>query len=577
MNSKSISSSTGKQILFCLSVFSFVFLWLFFQMNRGIFFADVGYHIYEAQQAFQHFGRPCVQFWLTSYLSGAWLFICPSENIFYWNALGGCIVGALTYVAAGLLILEIFPISRKHLLIILAISALFQVYPTYDFAVNYYNLPFLVALFAIFLYLKSRNSSKTCLRVIYLVSSSALFALLPSLRIATICFILTPIVYELVMSLFNKVIDWKNICTYTMSLFICLCGTYLLYQMWHRSIPEFELCGAPTLKGHSIDAILLLTLKQIILYCRFSIPITGIFLVLRYFSKTKYRWEWLILIPVIAYTLYFGWYFYCSGSVFSYPRMFANYRKFQLILPFVLLTLLLLPIFRKHNHAEEKRFFSHSEMELRVTLLMLTVFGIIYPFGSDCFIYKALYSIPLLLPILLVLMREHIDCSLSLYRTCLTSLALIGVVSYPCNADIHVKSDYNRLHMNVPYQSKALSGMLETQVKVEATEKMIHVIQQYTKPQDEILFNSLAYELLPGAEVRSWMHPPYHVPAVKDSDFLVYSQNKPLPKIAVDFKGDESWASELQSLHYQKVYSTKIMLDPQEEDSEFSVWIRENE
>lgn len=546
-------------------------------MSRGIFFADGGYHLYEAQQAFHYFGRPCVQFWLTSYLSGAWLSLCPSENIFYWNALGGCLVGALTYVVAGLLLLEIFHVSLRSLFIILVTTALFQVHYIFDFAPNYYNFPFLIAEIAIFFYLKSRNASKQTSRIMYLICSAVAFSLLPSLRIPTICFVFAPIIFELTVAFFSKTVNRKSIIIYSATALICLIVSYGLYATWHGHFSEFEICGAPTLKGHSIAHIALLTAKQLCCYSVASIPVVGFFLLARRYSESKYRWEYLLLIPVSIYFLFFCWYFYLSDNIYSVPKLFMACRVIQFILPLVLLMLVLLPSRWGIQYVASSADPHQSESEFRLILLMITAFGILYPFGSDCFIFRLPNSLPLLLPILLLLMREHLVLNPLLYRVSIISMILIGLASFPCNADSHVKTDYNRLHMNVPYQVKTLAGMLETPEKVEAHEKMIHAIQQYTQPQEEILFNSIAYELLPGAEVRSWMHPPYHIPAVKDSDIIAYRQNKHLPKVAVNYRGDESWLSELQSLHYQKVYSTLIVLDHREGASEFSIWIRESE
>lgn len=573
-------------LLFCGAVFGFILLWLYPQMNHGIFIADTGYHIYEAQQSFHAFGHPSKLMWLTSYIGGAWLSLCPTDAVFYWYALGGAILCATSYVAAGLIIREIFPIPLPRLFLILAVSSVFQIHFLYDFAVQYYLLPFCVAEIAFLLYLKSRNRKEH--QTLYLICSALTFSVLPALRVPTICFIAAPVLYELCLAFSSKSVRWRPICIYSLTCILGLALVYFLYGLWHAGFEEYQFgCVSSLERSHSIDHILLLSLKGAYHSFKQAIPLIGIICLMRLCAKSKYRLEWLILIPVLWYSLDSIRYYYFCHEQLTLHSAFRALIRFQQTLSFVLLSLILLPSRWGINAEDFRKLGGQHYDEFKLSLLMLTSFGILYPIGSDCFIIKTLYSLPLLLPILLIIIRDYFRVNPWAYRSVMLSLPVIAFAILPGNVDTHAKSTYNRFHMTAPYQTGTLAGMYETPEKVETQEKLIHAIRHYTKPHDEVIFLSLLYELLPAAEIRSWMYTTYHLPLAQDENIDIFIKNKPMPKVAILVKGehdarwDEDWEKRLRSLRYQKVYTTDCAMalcgEDDVTDSEFSIWVRREE
>lgn len=573
-------------LLFCGAVFCFVLLWLYPQVTHGLFIADTGFHIYQAQQAFQGFGYPGRMIWLTSYLGGAWLSLCPTEGIFFWNALGGAIICSLSYVLAGLIIREIFPLPLIRLFFILAVSAVFRIHFISYSGVHYYTLPFVVAEVAILFYLKYRNSNNEISKTGNLICSAVFFSLLPALRFPTICLIFAPIAYELVLAFYTKRINRKPILIYTAAASITLCCIFLAYLTWRQGFSEFQFILYPDNINttHSIGHLLYVTAKDIFTSSIIAIPLIAVVWLLRRFSSSPYHWEYLLLLPVIAFTFSPAWEYYVCHSDFTLSSPFKALCNIQRASIIFLLCLILLPsrlgIGIQAKDAE-RHGYSHG-IEFKLSLLMLTGIGFLYPLGSDCFGFKTLYALPILLPILLILLGDYMGLKRSVFRIIIGSMVLIALSVLPGNVDTHAKSTYNRFHMTKPYQVSALSGMYETPEKVAIHEKLIHAIRQYTKPHEEVMFISFLQELLPASEIRSWISTSYFPPHAQDRNIDIYIQNKKLPRVAILVKGehnaqwDAEWENKLQSLHYQKVYSTgcAMAICSESPNSEFSVWIR---
>lgn len=579
--------SVLRRPLFCVAVFVFVLAWLLPQMNHGIFIGDTGYNLYEAQQAFHFFGRPSPHLWLTSYIGGAWLALFPSEGVFYWYALGGAVICALTYVAAGLIIREIFSVPYVRLFVVLAISAVLQLHLLHDFSINYYSLPFGVAEIALLLYLKSRNAVQPRAQLLYLIGSGMVFSVLPALRMPAICLVYTPVAYELALSVCGKGVKWKSVFIYIATTVVCMGCLYLLYCAWHNAFPEVAFAGDANVEGHSKRFILFSTLTTFFRCFWGGVFMVVALLLIRRMAFAKYVWRWLLFIAAAIYILYCGWCSFCSGEHDSVQLAFSHMYVLQVAMPFLLLILAILPARWGIRQIAPENIRARDNFEFRLTLVMIACFGIFYPFGTDTGSLKILYCIPLVSPLLLIILRDYIGWKTSCYRVCVFFMLLLSLAALPGTVDTHAPAARSRLMTTTPYRIEALRGMYETPQRVASHEKLVHAIQQYTAPQEEVLFIGHVYELLPAAKVRSWMHPQYRIPFFASSDIDTYMRNKNLPEVAILIRGDyydskiATWESEFLPKYYQKVYFTDCapaLCDGEQAPlHEFSIWKRKKD
>lgn len=575
---------TGRVVAFCLSVFTFALICILPQMNHSFYVADVGYYAIESQQAFHLYGRPCYLFWLTSYINGAWMALCPAEMMYYWFSLGGALLCALTYLVAGLIVREVYEVKLIPLFVALAVTALSQKHLLYDYSINYYTLPALFAEMGIWMYLKSRNALLRKHRVLFLLLSASFFALLPALRVSAICMAFIPIAYEILLFFIHKRIDWRTLGIYVISLCVGLSLVFLLYALWHSKFEEFLYAGDNVIGNHGIPYLLWLTFKGIAKCMVCCIPLTLFCLALRRFSASKFRWELLFILPLIGCALYFCWlhYYVASPYLGSTSRYFSAWISgFQNAIPLVLMVLAFIPARYGLRDDESSETPEEQRKEFRLRLLMLAGFALAYPLGSDCYATKLLYAYPVCCPLLLLLLRDRLSCAVSSYRVILVTAVLLGFAAQPVNIETPLTIK-NRLAASAPYHVRTLAGMYEIPQKVAIHEKMIHAIQQYTQPQEEVLFLSSYFEVLTAAERRSWMHPMYIMPPFEESAIDVYAQHKPLPRVAVMTSGSRrvvhTWESKFLTEHYRKVYSSECAYalcgGEHSIDSEFSVWLR---
>lgn len=570
-------SLSQKRLIWDAILFIFVILWLYPQMTHGIFISDTAYHLYEADQAFNLYGRPFNMFWLTSYVGGFWMSLNPTEMVCWWAALGGCLTCALTYIMAAHIIPLVLPCKRITLYICLFVTVIFQMHFIYNFAIHYYTLPFLWAEIAVYLYLKSLSKEKHKLSLIYLILSALTASLLPSLRLPLILLVFFPVGFEIAQYTQSKRISWRRIAFYSCTALLGLIASYLFFLLWKSYFPELNQCAAPINKHMQ-----LLDLVELYIYyydhaiLRASMWLGGVFLLYRLSVRIQTATEIILVSLLLFCSIGLGIYTYSGAIPYCNFPFYYLIRSQEKIVIFLMM-LSLLWYFREKKKSADPRIKEHWNTVIR--LLFISLFVIIYPVGTDN-TARILHGFPLTAPLCMLLLKQYAGWDRKRFAMCIFSLVPLSLAIQPLNVGHHT-TPHNRVTCNYPYTLLSLKGMYETEERVKNHELLIKTIQQYSKPKEEILFLSNIYELLYFSGRRNWMQPFHRVPEFNQSSYSDYIKMKPLPEIAVmDYSEDEnvrdSWEQNVLLPYYEKIYSTdcspSICHGKEKDKAEFSVW-----
>lgn len=567
-------------VIWDVILFTFVMLWLYPHMTRGIFISDTAYHLYEAEQAFHFFGRPFTMFWLTSYLGGWWLSLNPTDMLYWWSALGGCAVCALSYVFAGHVVRRILPCRLSVLYVCLMVACVFQLHFLYDYAVHYYSLPFLWAELAILLYLKSLDSTRRGVSLLYLALSAFVASWLPALRLPLVVVVALPVLFELAVPLFGKKIVWARAVVYSVTAAVGLVLSYVAFLIWKSRFPELMECSPPVFNHEQGWQLVWRYAK---FYYHASLWAGGMMSILYFCCKASARKRkimavsltvlWVAAVIVSAVIAY-------SGQSINPDVPFRQMIHVQQSLPVFLMFLTVL-LYLRHKR-QQSGTESGEQMGRLARVLGIVLFVAMYPLGSDCGI-KVMYGFPLVAPLCMLEIKRYTQWNRLRFAVFLMSLMTLTISQLPLNADTHA-TPVNRFACDCEYSLPALRRTYETPERVANHEKLINAIWQYSQPKEEILFLSITYELLVFSERRSWMHSYYHVPAFAESGFDDYYKLKGLPKVAVtdcsEGEATATWEESLLRPYYEKVYSTDgspcLTGWPTCKDMMFTVWVLKN-
>lgn len=568
---KSEAKKNTGNVLRALSLVLLLFLIHLPFCGLGIDLEDAGLHLLFSHNAYTKEGFTWLSCPLTNWLCGFWMSFAPCPRMVWWGYLGGVITYSVFAFFCILIYFELFKIrERKEYGILLC--ALLASQPDFGRSLlHYYSFPVTLTVAFFYFWIKSEKSNRKniayfCLGIggVLLVLSRFSFVTILSLPILffSICF------YR--EKEFRKEILKQGI-FFVLGILVGFALSLPVYRSWASDFSQFS--QGSEISVANIFYRLRCFFRDMFVLVHNKLPQSIGFITIVYFFNTMcvkksktFAFNRLLVIATFLYVSHALYQYYKMDQCYSYYGTHLTELVFFRVIPFALCFCLFM-LFPFSGFCKE--FDDIFQYHFFLIVLMLFAASLLVPFGSDVYLSKIGYLLPLILMIAggCIYRKTCPGIYFSIWM-CVIILTVGAHLSYGYLNPIPFRCD---TESTIP----ALKFMKTSRQRQRVIDESFRQIERKTKGEKEILLFSHTHFLpLYVAGLQNWVGTGTVGTTALVSRIKIKMKTHPLPNFVLVEGGIEKeniFKTEI-SQEYKCVFRSEDLIDGKNQNFLFSLY-----